>query len=203
MRCPTCDARFDAASTFCANDGARLVPAGEDGAELIGAVLADRYRIVKLLGEGGMGRVYAAQHVNISKQLAIKVLRPEVTAVPSTVARFRQEARSASSIGHENIIEIEDFATLPDGTVYLAMEMLEGESLGDRMREPPPLPLAEGLDIMIQVGNGLAAAHEKGIVHRDMKPENIFLARKQRTHRPQDPRLRDRQGLGRRRRART
>jgi serine/threonine-protein kinase len=151
----------------------------EGGADaLVGSVLADRYKIVKLLGEGGMGRVYEAQHVNINKRLAIKVLRPEVTAVPSTVARFRQEARSASSIGHENIIEIEDFATLPDGTVYLAMEMLEGESLGDRMREPPTPTLSEAVDIMINVGRGLSAAHDKGIVHRDMKPENVFLAKK-------------------------
>src|SRR6185369_13174555 len=96
------------------------------------------YKIVKLLDEDGIKRVYSAQHININKQLTIKVLRPEVTTVPSTVARFRQKARSASSIDHENIIEIEDFATLPDGTVYLAMEMLKGESLGDRMRQPPP-----------------------------------------------------------------
>jgi serine/threonine-protein kinase len=178
MRCPTCDARFDAASMFCTHDGARLVPAGSDADALIGTVLAERYQIVKLIGEGGMGRVYAAQHVNINKKLAIKVLRPEVTAVPSTVSRFRQEARSASSIGHENIIEIEDFATLPDGTVYLAMEMLEGESLGERMRQQPGPALDESAWVMIQVGRGLAAAHEKGIVHRDMKPENVFLARK-------------------------
>jgi serine/threonine-protein kinase len=178
MRCPTCDSRYDVGSTFCTHDGAKLVPAEGGGDQLIGSVLADRYRIIKLLGEGGMGRVYEAQHVNINKRLAIKVLRSEVTSVPSTVARFRQEARSASSIGHENIIEIDDFATLPDGTVYLAMEMLEGQSLGDRMREPPPLALGEGIDIMIQVARGLAAAHEKGIVHRDMKPENVFLANK-------------------------
>jgi serine/threonine-protein kinase len=178
LRCPNCDSRFDAGSSFCNHDGAKLVPASDEAETLVGSVLADRYRIVKLLGQGGMGRVYEAQHVNINKRLAIKVLRPEVTAVPSTVARFRQEARSASSIGHENIIEIEDFATLPDGTVYLAMELLEGDSLGDRMRQMPPLTLAEAIDLMVQVGRGLAAAHDKGIVHRDMKPENVFLARK-------------------------
>jgi serine/threonine-protein kinase len=179
MRCPACSARYDSASAFCALDGTRLVPVEDLGEDpLVGQVLADRYRIVRLLGEGGMGRVYEGAHVNINKRVAIKVLRPELVENAATVARFRQEARSASAIGHDNIVAMEDFATLPDGTVYLAMEYLDGESLGDRMRRPPPLPLAEGLATMAQVCRGLHAAHEQGIVHRDMKPENIFLAQK-------------------------
>src|SRR5581483_11797452 len=179
--CPACNARYDGdGGKFCAKDGTPLVKDTQAKVgDLVGQVVADRYRIIKLLGEGGMGQVYEAQHVNINKRFAIKLLRPEIVSNPEAVQRFRQEAWSASSIGHDNIIEIEDFATLPSGAVYLAMEFLAGESLADRMMATPALGFAESLDICLQVGSGLAAAHEKSIVHRDMKPENIFLAQKQ------------------------
>jgi serine/threonine-protein kinase len=185
VACPACGERYAGAVAFCPKDGARLLPAPEGAAtlperssSLIGKVLADRYRILRKLGEGGMGEVFEAQHIYIDKRYAIKTLRPEVTTSPEAVARFHQEARSASVIGHENIVEIDDFGRLADGSVYLAMEFLEGLSLADRMKQPPPLPVEECLEYMIQVGRGLAAAHEKGIIHRDLKPENIFLARK-------------------------
>ncbi|MSP61568.1 MAG: hypothetical protein EXR72_14760 [Myxococcales bacterium] len=179
MRCPSCNARFEPETSFCAVDGARLVAGAEDGGDpLVGAVLAERYRIVRLLGEGGMGRVYEAHHIHINKRLAIKVLHAEAVGDPATVARFRLEARAASSIGHENIVAIEDFATLQGGAVYLAMEFLEGESLGERLRRDPPLAIAEALEWMVQVCHALAAAHAARIIHRDMKPDNIFLARK-------------------------
>jgi len=140
---------------------------------MIGQILDARYRIVARLGEGGMGEVYAAEHIHIEKRLAIKLLRPEIVSNEEAVGRFRQEARSASSIGHRNIIGIEDFGTLSDGRVYLAMELLEGQPLNDMLQEPlDPMRL---LRIMIQTGDGLTAAHDKGIVHRDMKPENIFV----------------------------
>ena len=176
--CPACNTRYEHGQ-FCAKDGTPLVrDAAASKADLVGQVLADRYRIQRLLGEGGMGQVYEAHHVNINKRFAIKLLRPEIVSNPEAVARFRQEAWSASSIGHENIVEIDDFATLPDGSVYLAMEFLQGRALAERMREEAPIEVAEALDIFIQVAHGLAAAHGKGIVHRDMKPENIFLAEK-------------------------
>ncbi|HEX4462547.1 MAG TPA: serine/threonine-protein kinase, partial [Polyangia bacterium] len=175
MICPTCKTHYEAGA-FCANDGTALLLEG--GAGLIGKVLADRYRIVRLLGEGGMGQVFEAQHLNINKRFALKLLKPEVVGSASSLARFRQEAWAASSIGHANIVEIDDFATLPSGEVYLAMEFLDGQSLAERMRDGPPLMLPEALAILVAVGQGLAAAHEKGIVHRDMKPEDIFLARK-------------------------
>ena len=168
-------------------------------ADLVGQILADRYRVVRLIGEGGMGQVYEAQHVNINKRFAIKLLRPEIVSNAEAVARFRQEAWSASSIGHENIIEIEDFATLPSGAVYLAMEFLDGVALAERMRRSRRCRSRESLDIVLQVRRGLAAAHDKGIVHRDMKPENIFLGAEVRPPAGEDPRLRHRQGVGRRR----
>ena len=178
--CPACNSRYGSEVAFCSRDGTPLVvePVAHQP-DLVGTVLAERYRIGRLLGEGGMGQVYEAQHLNINKRFAIKLLRPEIVSNKEAVARFRQEAWSASSIGHENIVEIDDFATLPNGSVYLAMEYLQGQALSDRMRALPPVALDEALGVLMQVCRGLAAAHDKGIVHRDMKPENVFLAEKQ------------------------
>jgi serine/threonine protein kinase len=138
-----------------------------------GQIIDGRYRIVAKLGEGGMGEVYAAEHVHIEKRVAIKLLRHEILAHPEAVSRFRQEARSASSIGHENIISIEDFGKLADGRIYLCMELLDGQPLNDLLQQA--LPAERVLNILIQTCHGLAAAHRKNIVHRDMKPENIFV----------------------------
>jgi len=179
MVCPACNTRYDEGGAFCSRDGTPLVKNPDAlKTDLVGQILADRYRVVRLIGEGGMGQVYEAQHVNINKRFALKLLRPEIVSNAEAVARFRQEAWASSSIGHENIIEIEDFATLPSGAVYLAMEFLDGKALSERMREEPALSFGESLDVMLQVSSGLAAAHDKGIVHRDMKPENIFLGQK-------------------------
>ncbi|MBS1123909.1 MAG: serine/threonine protein kinase [Deltaproteobacteria bacterium] len=139
----------------------------------MGEVLDGRYRILKKLGEGGMGEVYAAEHIHIEKKFAIKLLRPEILGNPEAVTRFRQEARSSSSIGHRNIIAVEDFGSLSDGRIYMCMELLNGAALNDLITTPQPVDRL--LNILIQTGHGLAAAHAKGIVHRDMKPENIFV----------------------------
>jgi len=139
----------------------------------VGEVLDGRYRILKKLGEGGMGEVYAAEHIHIEKKFAIKLLRPEILGNPEAVTRFRQEARSSSSIGHRNIIAVEDFGSLSDGRIYMCMELLNGAALNDLITTPQPVDRL--LNILIQTGHGLAAAHAKGIVHRDMKPENIFV----------------------------
>ncbi len=140
---------------------------------LVGEVLDNRYRITRKLGEGGMGEVYAADHVHIEKKFAIKLLRQEILSNPEAISRFRQEARSSSSIGHRNIIAIEDFGTLNDGRIYMCMELLNGAALNDLITTPQPPDRL--LNILIQTGHGLAAAHAKNIVHRDMKPENIFV----------------------------
>src|SRR5256885_2887814 len=163
MVCPACNTRYDEGGAFCSRDGTPLVKDPQaNKTDLVGQILADRYRVVRLIGEGGMGQVYEAQHVNINKRFALKLLRPEIVANPEAVARFRQEAWSASSIGHENIIEIDDFATLPSGQVYLAMEFLQGRSLAERLRDPAPMTMVEALPILAQVCAGLSAAHEKG-----------------------------------------
>jgi serine/threonine protein kinase len=140
---------------------------------LVGQVLDGRYRLVRKIGEGGMGEVYAAEHMHIEKRFAIKLLRPEIVSNPEAVTRFRQEARSASSIGHRNIIAIEDFGQLADGRIYMCMELLNGAALNDMITQP--MGVDRLLNILIQTGHGLAAAHAKGIIHRDMKPENVFV----------------------------
>jgi serine/threonine-protein kinase len=142
---------------------------------LIGLVLSERYRIVRKVGEGGMGAVYQAEHALIEKRLALKVLFPELTRRTDLVARFLQEAKSASRIGHENVIDISDFGQSPEGLVYIAMEYLDGQDLGYTMKATGPLPWARARPILMQIAKALRAAHEHGIIHRDMKPENVFL----------------------------
>lgn len=141
---------------------------------LIGQVIDARYRIESLLGEGGMGIVYRATHTALNKPLAIKVLRPEVSKNDEIVARFRQEAQSASAIGNQHIIDISDFGVLPDGSTYFVMEFLEGCSLTDALLETR-LSTERTIHIAQQLCKALGAAHERGIVHRDMKPDNVQL----------------------------
>jgi len=146
---------------------------------LISQLVADRYRVIRKLGEGGMGSVYLAEHVVIEKKFALKVLAPELARRSDLVARFLQEARSASRIGHENVIDIMDFGQSPDGLVYIAMEFLDGKDLGEIVRSKGAMEWKEARDIVLQICRALRAAHDKGIVHRDMKPENIFLIQRE------------------------
>ena len=155
---------------------------------LVGEVIDGRYRIFKKLGEGGMGEVYAADHVHIEKRFAVKLLKAEIVSNAEAVKRFQQEARSSSSIKHRNIIAVEDFGRLTDGRIYMCMELLDGAPLNDMIQQP--MSADRLLNILIQAGHGLAAAHTKGIVHRDMKPENIYVT--QEGNPPQDvPKLLD------------
>ena len=148
-------------------------PQAPPAPSLVGEILDGRYRIFKKLGEGGMGEVYAAEHVHIEKRFAVKLLKAEIVSNAEAVKRFQQEARSSSSIKHRNIIAVEDFGRLADGRIYMCMELLDGQALNDMIQQP--MPADRLLNILIQAGHGLAAAHAKGIVHRDMKPENIFV----------------------------
>ncbi len=146
--------------------------------DLAGTVLADRYRILKKLGEGGMGSVYLAEHTTINKRLAIKVLSPEYSHKQDLVDRFLQEARAASMIEQENVVEITDFGSTPGGSVFFAMEFLNGEDLSSTIKREGPLPWNRVRVMMQQVCSALSAAHAAGIIHRDMKPENCFRIRR-------------------------
>jgi len=133
---------------------------------------------LRRIGEGGMGIVYEAEHIVIEKHVALKVLRDDFSARPDVVERFRQEAKSASRIGHENIVDISDFGETESGASYFVMEMLDGEDLADILSREGTISPARAVKILIQCCKALGAAHNKGIVHRDMKPENIFLIKR-------------------------
>lgn len=175
--CPLCGAEYDSAQTFCSKDGAVLRVDAAVAGDLVGSVIADRYRIVSRLGEGGMGTVFLAEHVKIGRKSAVKVVKPDMAADPDALARFIREATNASKIEHPNVANIHDFGELEDGRLYLAMEFVEGESLAALLHRDGPVAPYRAAQIVTQVAAGLQAAHDLGIVHRDLKPENIMLAR--------------------------
>ncbi len=133
------------------------------------------YKIVRVLGEGGMGTVYLAEHPMIGKRVAVKMLRPDLGTDPGLVSRFFQEAKAVNEIRHPNIVDIADFGHTSDGIVYFVMELMEGQSLRDRLSAYGPMPIAQVVATSRQVIDALAAAHRVGIIHRDLKPDNIFL----------------------------
>lgn len=137
-------------------------------------MLADRYRVDQLIGEGAMGRVYQAQHILMRKKVAVKVLQPELMTVPESVQRFEREARAAGQIEHPHVAGATDFGKLEDGGIYLVLEFIEGVPL-TRLIEAGPMSVSRALNIARQVASALDAAHEKGIVHRDLKPDNLLL----------------------------
>jgi serine/threonine-protein kinase len=168
-------------------DGSTLVTEGGSGAALavaqpdnggdpvLGTIVADRYRVLSLIGEGGMGRVYAAEHTEIGKRVALKILHPVYGRMPEVVERFRREARAASRIGHPNIVDVTDSGTTSDGSVFFVMEYLEGVELAEVIDREGALPVQRAVNITSQLCRALSAAHAVGIIHRDLKPENVFL----------------------------
>ncbi len=141
----------------------------------IGDLIDGKYRIVRQLGQGGMGEVYEALHEGIGKPVAVKVLRPQDAPEGELVARFHREAQAAASAGHRGIVDIYDVGTADDGSPFLVMELLQGESLADRLDRRGRLDLPEAAYVVCQVLSALSAAHDVGVVHRDLKPENVFL----------------------------
>ncbi|HEY0993099.1 MAG TPA: protein kinase [Kofleriaceae bacterium] len=133
------------------------------------------YAVTAAIGEGGMGSVYLAEHAILGRRAAVKVLRPELSSNGDIVARFFNEARALTAIRHPSIVEVLDFGYMPDGSAYLVMEYLDGESLGARCRRLHKLDPRHALVLVRQIAGALSAAHERGVVHRDLKPENIFL----------------------------
>ncbi|WP_437528201.1 serine/threonine-protein kinase [Sorangium sp. So ce726] len=146
------------------------------GRSLLGHVISDKYAVTAIIGEGGMGAVYEAEHLQIGRLVAVKVMHPRETQKREAISRLEHEARVAGRIGHPNICEVYDMGWLPDGSPYLVMERLHGETLAQRIERCGVVPPNELVDIMLQVLSALVTAHDRGVVHRDLKPENIFLS---------------------------
>ena len=174
--CPVCSREYPDDIRFCQDDGTTL-RSSAPAASLVGQVIADRYHVIKKLGEGGMGQVYLAEHVKMGRRSAIKVMNPSMVHDPDAVARFNREAANASRITHPNVCAVYDFGETPDGLIYLAMEFVEGEPLTDLLTREGALPPARATAIFKQTADALQAAHDLGIVHRDLKPDNIMIAR--------------------------
>jgi eukaryotic-like serine/threonine-protein kinase len=154
-------------------EGSSLPPAGHD--PLLGEVVAGRYRVEALIGQGGMGRVYRAVHVHMHKIVALKVLRPEMTVVRGVLARFEREAVAAGRISHPNVAAATDFGRIgTNGPFYLVLEYVAGKNLRREIKGGP-FSVQRALAVATQACEGLVAAHQQGIIHRDLKPDNIML----------------------------
>ncbi|MGI9065908.1 MAG: serine/threonine-protein kinase [Pyrinomonadaceae bacterium] len=170
--CPKCGAEYPDTTTLCPSDGVALEKTDDS---LLGQILAEKYRIDERLSEGGMGTVYRGTHVLMDKTVAVKVLRPSLAADEKIVARFSREARAASRISHPHALSVTDFGESENGVVFLVMEYLSGKTLKELIREEGPMALPRAVELIRQVGGALDAAHAEGVVHRDLKSDNIML----------------------------
>jgi serine/threonine-protein kinase len=176
--CPACGVRYPAEFKVCPRDATALVEpeVAEAPDELVGVTLAGTYTIVRVIGEGGMGRVYEARHTRIgSKRFAVKVLQPELARQPEVLTRFQREAEAAAAITSPYVVGVFDVDRLPDGRPYLVADLLEGRELAEHLGVVGRLDVPTGVRVVRQVCRALAAAHARGVIHRDMKPENVFL----------------------------
>ncbi len=174
--CPTCGREYPANTRFCDADGTALRSVA-GGSDLVGSIIAERYHVMRKLGEGGMGQVYLAEHVKMGRKSAVKVMNPGMTQDADAISRFNREAANASRINHPNVAGIYDFGETADGLIYLAMEFIEGESLTSLVESAGALAPIRAANIAKQTADGLSVAHDMGIVHRDLKPDNIMIAK--------------------------
>ena len=182
MTCPHCHAPITADARFCGACGKATSPTESDPriplaavAELAGKEIAGRYRILTKLGEGGMGAVYRGEQISLRRAIAVKLLRPELSANPTLLRRFSAEAEAVAKLSHPNTVNVYDFGQDTDGSLFIAMEYIEGRSLRSVIAKEGPLAPARALAIAVQVAASLADAHAHNIVHRDLKPDNVML----------------------------
>jgi serine/threonine protein kinase len=142
---------------------------------VVGSVIGGRYYVRRLIGEGGMGRVFEAEHIDIGRRVALKILHPAYSQTPDLVERLRREARAASKISHPNVVDVTDSGTTPDGAFFFVMEYLEGIELGELIYREGKLDVARALNIGAQIASAIQAAHEVNVIHRDLKPENVLI----------------------------
>ncbi|MBK8173551.1 MAG: serine/threonine protein kinase [Sandaracinaceae bacterium] len=177
-RCPSCGTSFPDSVAFCGNDGTITVeelPAGETDPRL-GQTLGT-YTVVARIADGAMGRVYEGRHNETKARVAVKVLHPDVAKDPVAVERFKREADTARELAHPNVVQIIDFGQTPDGSYFMTMEYLEGEELGQVLRRDGKLSPERIVRVLSQMASALGHAHSFGVIHRDLKPDNVFLCR--------------------------
>jgi hypothetical protein len=167
--CPTCGTCYDTGSGSCKKEGAKLVPLA------FPRLLANRYRFERRLGEGGMGTVYQAFDMELERQVAVKLIRSDLTASAAAAARFKQEAKAAASFTHPNVVTVYDFGVAQDQRAYLVMELLRGVTLRQELGKSGRLPVPRASEVLRDVCSAAEAAHRQRLLHRDLKPENIFL----------------------------
>ncbi|MEJ7601604.1 MAG: protein kinase [Kofleriaceae bacterium] len=175
ITCAGCQHAYTEAALFCPNCGRPKVREASTDA-LIGKLLGERFLVQALLGQGASGTIYRAEHVTLRRKVAIKVLHDELSRDDLAVERFRREATTVAEIDNEHIVEIHDFGRTPDGRLYMAMELLEGETLDLVLARDGQLSFERAADVLIQVGEALMEAHAIGYVHRDLRPRNVYLA---------------------------
>ncbi len=174
--CRTCQATYPDDTAFCLTDGTRLAAGISYEDEQLAAGVSRRYRLLHRLGKGGMGTVFLAEQIGVGNRLvALKVLNRKFLDDPDFMLRFENEAASTGRIHHVNVVTIHESAQGDDGTPYIAMEYLEGESLREFLKRSGAISVAETAEILLQAARGLNAAHKLGIVHRDLKPDNIVM----------------------------
>lgn len=176
--CPTCQRTYPDDFSLCPRDGATLTDQATETEAQLAAGLSRRFRIVRRLGKGGMGTVFLAEQLGVgNRPVALKVLNRKFLDDPDFLRRFQNEATSTGRIDNPNVVTIYESGLADDGTPYIAMKYLEGESLREVLKQRGALPLPEVTEILQQAARGLNAAHKLGIIHRDLKPDNIFLTK--------------------------
>ena len=173
--CTTCRVLYRSDFSRCPRDGGEVVAIDTWDDPLLGATLAGRYLIEELIGEGGMGRVYRACHHELPRRFAIKVLFGELAALREMRARFRMEAESAARLDHPNLVPVVDVGETEEGLLYLAMEYVAGRNLAEIIAAEGPLEPARAASLARRLCRGLHHAHERGMVHRDFKPDNVLV----------------------------
>src|SRR2546430_13062369 len=172
--CSVCNEKFDDSVSFCPRDGEVLE---EDSGSLVGKALDGQYQIEALLGKGGMGAVYLARHILLGDRVAIKLLPPEMRGNTEWLRRFQREGQAARRFRHPNAVTVYDLRTSGDGTIYLVMEYVEGNTLDAELKKHGRFAPAEALAMLDPIMSVLNAAHAMGVVHRDLKPENIMIGK--------------------------